>query len=118
MGLKASIKMFPSSILNKKIEFITKEVSLDEYNTPEEEREVRQFYVWANMYVRSGSRDFGDYGANISNIVEWKMRYQDDITPDMSIKYNGYYYRIDFIEELGNKDGLRIETKVTKFDQL
>ena len=111
--------MFPSSVLTKKIEFIKKETSTsDSGYYVKGNTEVSQFYFWANMYVKSGSRDFGDYGANFNQTVEWKMNYNKNITSDMIIKHNGYYYKIDFIEELGNKDGLRIETSVIQYDKI
>jgi SPP1 family predicted phage head-tail adaptor len=110
--------MFPSSVLTKKIEFIKKEDSTSSSGYYTKGNEVRQFFLWANMYVKSGSRDFGEYGANLKQTVEWKMNYNKKITSDMIIKHNGYYYKIDFIEELGTKAGQRIETSVIQYDKI
>lgn len=108
--------MFPSSILDKKIWFVEKVTTTDSFGVPTE-TEKDKFFVWANMYVRTGSMYNSNHSSYPTNNVEWKMRYRSDIDYGMMIKYNDQYYKIDFIEELGTKDGLRIESSVAKFNE-
>lgn len=107
--------MFPSSILDKKIEFWKKEYIKDSYGVPKE-TETKVAEIWANMYVRGGNLSNTEHSTYPSHNVEWKMRYINNIDYTLYIKHNNNRYKIEFIEELGRKQGLRIETSVIKWN--
>lgn len=109
--------MFPSSVLDKKIQFVEKVYTTDQYGNQESDTENELFHVWANMYSQRGSIDYKEHSSTPSATIEWKMRYKSGIKYSMAIKYDGKYYKILDIEELGNKDGLRIETYVVKYSE-
>jgi SPP1 family predicted phage head-tail adaptor len=70
--------------------------------------------VWANKFVRSGNMKDGEHSSRVQEDVEWTIWYRDDINTNMRIKYNNQYYRIEFIDEIGNKDGLKIVTNMIR----
>lgn len=114
--------MFPSSVLTKKICFVEKLYTTDEFGSPDDQIvEKEMITLWANRYVRPlGLNNTTEYSANPKEIVEWKMRYREDLIDKFqyAIRYNGNYYKIESIEELGEKEGIRISSTVTKFKDL
>jgi SPP1 family predicted phage head-tail adaptor len=70
--------------------------------------------VWASKYVRTGQMKDGEHSSRVEENVEWTTWYREDINYNMRIKYENQYYRIEFIDELGDKEGLRIVTNVIK----
>jgi head-tail adaptor len=72
--------------------------------------------VWANLYIRAGSMNDFSRSSNPVVSVEWTIWYRDDIDYNTRIKYKSQTYRINFIEEMGNKEGLKIYAEVIKFE--
>lgn len=105
--------MWPAGSLDRKITFQEKNVAKSASGVP---KETWSDYdtQYANMYIRSGSMNNGEWSAQAEISVEWKMRYRDDIDYDMRIKYDGEIYSIEFIEKLGRNEGLRITSKLIK----
>lgn len=107
--------MIPGS-MNKRITVEKKTVAKNSGGVPTNTW-AEYVKLWANKYVRNGNMQDGDHSSRTQEDVEWTMWYRDDITYDMRIKYNNQYYRIEFIDEVGNKDGLRIVTNVIRQGQ-
>jgi SPP1 family predicted phage head-tail adaptor len=105
--------MIPASALNKKIVFQEKSTTKDAGGVSASQW-ADCITVWANKYVRNGSMRDGEHSSRLQEDVEWKIRYRDDLKDTMRIKYKTQYYRIEFIDEMGDKDGLRIVTNVIK----
>jgi len=96
--------------LDKLITFQKLSELVDEFGMPKKTW-TDTFDTYANMYVRNKGMKNTGHSEIPTNSVEFKIRYRTGITYDHRIEYDGNYYKILFIEEMGRKAGLRIETE-------
>jgi SPP1 family predicted phage head-tail adaptor len=103
--------MIPTSSLNKLILFQSLQETVDEYGIAKKTW-TDDFQTYANMYIRPSGAKVTGHSETPMNDVIWKIRYHEGITYDTRIKYNGNYYKITFIEEMGRRAGISLTTYV------
>lgn len=69
--------------------------------------------VWANVKPASG-REFFNSNQRVAEVdTIFKIRYRDDVTPQMRVLYNGSIYDIKSILEIGGREeGLQILAQI------
>lgn len=67
--------------------------------------------VWANVYSGGGREFTAARQINAEVTVQFQIRYMADLKRDMRIVYEGDYYDIDRIAEVGRRDRLDIFAK-------
>lgn len=71
--------------------------------------------VWSNPVQKDGKEQISDGNRSTNRMVNFRVRYNSTITNEMRILWDGDYYRIEDIKELGRQDGLIImATKLTQ----
>ena len=68
--------------------------------------------VWSNPIQRMGKESDADDNRNTSRMVDFRVRWNSTFTNEMRIIWEGSYYKIEDIKELGRKDGLMISTSL------
>lgn len=72
--------------------------------------------VWAKIEYRSGTEtDEADQPVSLNKIF-FLIRFRDDLTARMRIKYKDQYYSITFIENLGREVGTFLHTELRDHD--
>ncbi len=103
--------MISASVLNRKIIIERSTIAKDVVGTPVETY-VKFKEKWANVYISGGSTNFESMGALANTAIDFTIRYDNDIDYSCRIKYDGQYYKILHIEQIGRKEGLKIRTIV------
>jgi len=62
--------------------------------------------VWAGIKLNIGKESFQASERVKERIVDFKIRWREDITTEMRIQYKSNYYQIEDVVELGREDGL------------
>ena len=65
-------------------------------------------YTYASIKYTSGTTDF-DEGAHPNTDLEFSIRWNSDITYKLRIKYEGEYYKILHLQDIGRRDGIRLK---------
>lgn len=71
--------------------------------------------VWSNPVEKDGLEKTDDSNRSTKRMVNFRVRYNSTITNEMRIKWDGEWYKIEDIKELGRQEGLIINT--TKLTQ-
>ena len=100
-------KMDSVGMLNRRIRIETFTTSPDEFGQPIKTWAVLD-HVWANIWPVSNIERFE--AAQINRQVELRMHvhYRSDVTEQMRVLYDGDYYDIQGIRELGFREGLEL----------
>jgi len=64
--------------------------------------------VWAGIKLNIGRQEYEASEKVKERVVDFKVRYREDLTVGMRILYKSSYYDIQDIVELGREDGLII----------
>ena len=72
---------------------------------------------WADVIVKSGGMDYGEYGNTSFTNVEFVIRYDDAIDYDCRIKYSGQIYSIQHIEPIDRKHWMKIRSQAWTDDK-
>lgn len=99
-----------SYLFDKRLKILKRTLSENEVGTPTENYDVLK-EVWGNIRKKRGEV------ANVSSVPgvvptsykEITLRYQKDLGYDCRIQYENDTYIIDDIEEIGRKEGLRLQ---------
>lgn len=65
--------------------------------------------VWSNPIQKVGKEVDSDKNRSTERKVDFRVRWNSTITNEMRIIWEGNYYKIEDIKELGRKDGLLIQ---------
>ena len=72
--------------------------------------------VWAGIAFKSGREVIQADQINAQQTQEFHIRWLDGITTDFEIEFEGQRYNIDFIFEIGRRDGLSIVATMKVFE--
>lgn len=71
--------------------------------------------VWANKLPRAGNEGI-EADRNVYRIFdEWEIYYLSTVTPKCRIYYDGVYYNIISVEEIGFKEGMKLRTELERY---
>ena len=93
-----------------RIEILIPAIDNDEYNSNKE--------IYINyLTLKAGKKEITGNKTNDKEIfstarIDWNIYFRKGITENMRIKYNNKQYRILYIQEIGNKEGLTIQTEL------
>jgi len=104
-----------SATLNKRIEIWKHTLSENEVGTPVETYSHIKT-VWGSIRKKSGNTTYDD-GSIPTAFKEIIIRYDKDVRYDCRLKYDNYTYIIDDIEEIGRREGLRLQCVVWNEDK-
>jgi len=62
--------------------------------------------TWSRPVQKDGKEQTDDNNRTTSRMVHFRIRYNDTITRDMRVIWEGLYYKIGDIKELGREDGM------------
>ena len=68
--------------------------------------------IWSNPVQKVGLETDEDKNRSTKRNVDFRTRWNSTITNEMRIIWEGEYYKINDIKELGRKDGLMIQTSL------
>ena len=69
----------------------------------------KKYDVWANIYYAGGTEDVEAEKLTAKNEVIFTIRYRIGIDETMRVLYNSNYYQINYIEERGRKNYLKLK---------
>lgn len=72
--------------------------------------------VWAGIAFKSGREVLQADQINTQSTKEFRIRWMDGITTDFEIEFEDQRYNIDFIFEIGRRDGLSIVATMKVFE--
>ena len=68
--------------------------------------------IWSNPVQKDGVEKTDNENRSTKRMVNFRVRYNSTITNEMRIIWEGNYYKIEDIKELGRQDGLMINTSL------
>ncbi len=68
--------------------------------------------VWSNPVQKDGVEKDDNNNRSTMRMVNFRVRYNNTITNEMRVIWEGNYYKIEDIKELGRKDGMIINTSL------
>lgn len=68
--------------------------------------------VWANIVHETGKEQTDNKDRGTQRMIKFRTRYNDTITNEMRIIWNGNHYKIEDIKEIGRREGLLIFTNL------
>jgi len=96
-------------LLNKRILLEQKTVTKNAMGTPTDGWATYR-YTYAGVKYTGGGTDYDEIGAIASTNTEFTIRYNPDINYKFRVSYANCYYKLQHIEIIGNKEGLRLKT--------
>jgi len=66
--------------------------------------------TWASVNYPAGRMDYAEHGEIARTDAVFTIRYDKNITYKHRVYYNSQYYKIEHIEEIGRREGLRLRT--------
>ena len=66
--------------------------------------------VWSRPIQKDGMEETNDNNRGTKRKVDFRVRWNSTITNEMRVLWEGDYYKIEDIKELGREDGLQIIT--------
>jgi len=100
--------------LKYKIDVYSRSTARDDYSGFDIDYDLA-FTTWADVKYIGGAEEIVNSQIFPSSDIQMYVRYRSDYNEKMRIKFNSEMYDIDFIEEVGWKDGLKIKlTKVSE----
>jgi len=99
--------MMASGRLDRRITIQSKSVAKDSYG-----QNITTWStfltVWSNPVQREGREQTADNNRTTMRPITFRTRWNSTITNEMRIIWEGEYYKIEDIKELGRKEGLMI----------
>ena len=65
--------------------------------------------VWSRPVQKDGREQTADNNRSTDRVVHFRVRYNSTITREMRVIWEGLYYKIEDLKELGREDGLIIQ---------
>lgn len=97
--------------LRYKIEVLTPAFVVDDYNSSKE--------IYINfLTLKAGKKEInGSKGVDNAELfagtrIDWQIYYRPQINTTMRVGFNNKMYRIVYIQEIGYKDGLILQTEL------
>jgi len=67
--------------------------------------------IWSQVVPLRGNERYAAQQPGALSAMKFAIRYRSDVTEQMRILYDGRYYDITYIEELGRQDGLMLHAE-------
>jgi len=93
--------------LNRRVRIETYTTSVDSYGEPIKTW-IALDHVWADIQPLRNSEQFAAQQVNRLVSLRMTVHYRTDVTEQMRILYDGDYYDIQGIRELGYREGLEL----------
>ena len=98
-------------LMRYKIEVLTPALVVDEYNSTKEIY-INYITLKAGLKELSGTKTTDNNELFAATRIDWNIYFRKVINEKMRIKYNNKQYRILYIQEIGIKEGLLIQTEL------
>lgn len=95
--------------LDRRITIQSKSVVRDAYGEPIINSWSTFLSTWSRPVQKDGREQTADNNRSTDRVVHFRVRYNSTITREMRVIWEGLYYKIEDLKELGREDGLIIQ---------
>lgn len=107
--------MIASGMLDRRLSLYTVSDDVDEFGVSEDSLDFLRT-IWGGIFNMRGGESLAN-GIELNNIdVVFRIRHAPDISDKMVVGYGDKFFDIEFIEEIGRKDELRLYLTLVKLN--